>query len=227
MIAADQPSIFPTNVRVGLSSMSDGSMKDGEELLTPDAGRNREAFLVKLAMQPEQAAIFYADFTTDDYCRYGEAASGLMPGYDGVSTAQPGQPILLPLADCAGTVLYDPAHHALMVAHLGRHSTEQYGGVKGIECMSKMYGTNPAELLVWLGPSPNSDDYPLHAFGDRSFADVLTEQLRSAGVTNAHIEVSTVDTTANPHYFSHSQYLKGLQLTDGRYAIAAQVSQSF
>lgn len=221
MIVTNQPSIFPANVRVGLSSISDGSMKDGEELLTPDAVRNREAFLAMLAMQPERAAIFYADFTTDDYCRYGEAAPGLMPGYDGVSTARPGQPILLPLADCAGTVLYDPAHHALMVAHLGRHSTEQYGGVKVVEYMTRLYDTDPAELLVWLGPSPNSDDYPLHAFSNRSFTDILTEQLRSAGVMTSHIEVSTVDTATNPDYFSHSQYLKGLQTTDGRYAIAA------
>lgn len=227
MITADQPSIFPANVRVGLSSINDGSMKDGEELLTPDAVRNREVFLAKLAMQPDKAAVFYADFTTDDYCQYGEAVPGLMPKFDGVSTTLPGQPILLPLADCAGTVLYDPTHHALMVAHLGRHSTEQYGGVKVVEYMTRLYDTDPAELLVWLGPSPNGTDYPLRAFNGRSFTEVLREQLRSAGVGNAHIEVSAIDTATNPHYFSHSQYLRGRQATDGRYAIAAQVSQSF
>ena len=205
--------------------MSDGSMKDGAELLTPDAIRNREAFLTGLGMQPERAAVFYADFTTDDYCRYGEAVPGLMPGYDGVSTAQPEQPILLPLADCVGTILYDPLHHALMVAHLGRHSTEQHGGVKAVEYMSQTYDTNPAELLVWLGPSPNSTDYPLHAFADHSFTEVLTEQLHNAGVIDKHIELSTVDTSTDPHYYSHSQYLKGLQTTDGRYAIVAMLKR--
>ncbi len=221
MIAADQPSIFPSNVVVGVSSVADGSMKDGEDLLAPDAIRSRETFLAKLAMDSAQAATFYADFTTDDYCQYAEAKPGLMPGLDGVSTTKAGRPILLPLADCVGTVLYDPAHHALMVAHLGRHSTEQFGGAKVVEYMAAHYNSRPSDLLVWLGPSPNSMDYPLRAFDNGSFVDVLTEQLTSAGVAPEHIEVSQVDTATNSNYYSHSQYLRGRQPTDGRYAIAA------
>lgn len=223
MIAGDQPTLFSRNVLVGLSSINDGSMKDGEELLTPDAIRSREAFLTELGMTTDKTAVFYADFTTDDYCRYVEARPGLMPGYDGISTATPSRSILLPLADCVGAVIYDPAHHALMVSHLGRHSTEQLGGVKSIEYMSTQYGSRPNELLVWLGPSPNGEDYPLWAFDNRSFVDVLTEQLYRTGVTPQHIEVSTVDTSMSPDYFSHSQYLKGSQATDGRYAIAAML----
>ena len=206
---------------VGVSSVADGSMKDGEDLLAPDAVRSRETFLAKLAMDPAQVAIFYADFTTDDYCQYAEAKPGLMPGLDGVSTTKAGRPILLPLADCVGTVLYDPAHHALMVAHLGRHSTEQFGGAKVVEYMAAHYNSRPSDLLVWLGPSPNSMDYPLHAFDNRSFTDVLIGQLTSAGVLPSRIEVSPIDTTTNANYFSHSQYLRGLQPTDSRYAIAA------
>ncbi len=220
MIAADQPTIFPSALRVVLSSTSDGSMKDGTELLTPAAVQHRQDFLGNAAMDPAKAAVFYADFTTDDYCRYMSAQHGLMPGLDGVSTDQIGQPILLPLADCVGTVLYDPVHHAVMLAHLGRHSTEQQGGVKAVAYMAATYGSRPSDLLVWLGPSPNGTDYPLHAFAGRSFTDVLLAQLLSAGVLPDHIAVSAVDTSTNPHYFSHSQYLKGAQATDGRYAIA-------
>lgn len=224
MIAADQPTIFPGNVVVGLSSTNDGSMKDGEDLQTPEAVQNRAAFLAKLGMSPDRAAVFYADFTTDSYCQYAEARAGLMPGLDGVSTAEPGQPILLPLADCVGTVLYDPVHRALMVSHLGRHGTEQFGGTKSVEYMTARYGSHPSDLLVWLGPSPNGTDYPLYAFDNRSFIDVLTEQLHGTGVVSRHIEVSAVDTSTNPHYFSHSQYLRGMQSTDGRYAIAAMLA---
>lgn len=210
---------------VGLSSVADGSMKDGEDLLAPDAVRSRETFLAKLAMDPAQVAIFYADFTTDDYCRYAEARAGLLPSLDGVSTTMPDRPILLPLADCVGTVLYDPAHHALMVAHLGRHSTEQFGGVRTVEYMATHYGSRPSDLLVWLGPSPNGADYPLHAFDNRSFVEVLTEQLTSAGVAREHLEVSQVNTATDSNYFSHSQYLHGRQAVDGRYAIAATLNK--
>ena len=223
MITSDQPTIFPSNVRVAVSSVSDGSMKDGVDLMTSDAVHNREAFLRRIDMSPTRTAVFYADYETEDFCRYKEAAAGLMPGADGVSTQQPGQPILLPIADCVATVLYDPVHRAVMVSHLGRHSTEQYGGIKSVECMTKQYGSRPADVLVWLGPSPNGDDYPLRAFHGRSFTDVLTEQLRAAGVSDNNIEVSQVDTSTNPQYFSHSQFLKGRQDVDGRYAVAVMI----
>lgn len=224
MIAADQPTLFPSVLHVAVSSMSDGSMKDGAELLTPGALRNRDAFLAALGMDPAKAAVFYADFDDDDFCHYAEATPGLMPGCDGVSTNKIGQPILLPLADCVGTVLYDPVRHAVMIAHLGRHSTEQEGGAKVVAYMADTYGSHPADLLVWLGPSPHGADYPLHAFDNRSFTDVLTGQLARAGVAAEHIEISTVDTSTNPQYYSHSQFLKGVQATDGRYALEVQLT---
>ena len=223
MIAGDQPTLFPPNVAVALSSVSDGSMKDGTELLTTDAVRNRDSFLRDNGMNPRETAVFYADFNGQDFCHYGIASPGLMPGYDAVATNQTGKPILLSLADCVGTVLYDPRHEAVMVAHLGRHSTEQMGGTKVVEYMVGTYGTIPADLLVWLGPSPNGTDYPLYAFDNRSFTEVLCQQLRDAGVQQEHIEISSVDTSTNLQYFSHSQYLKGAQDTDGRYAVAVQL----
>lgn len=219
MITADQPTLFPDTVRVAVSSVSDGSMKDGVDLLTADAISNRQKFLEKLDMAPEQTAVFCADFETEDFCHYAEARSGLMPGCDGISTNRINQPILLPIADCVATVLYDPTHHAIMISHLGRHSTEQYGGQKSVEYMKECYGSNPGELLVWLGPSPNGTDYPLHAFNHRSFIDVLTEQLMHAGIQLNNIEASSVDTVTNKSYFSHSEFLKGNRTADGRYAI--------
>lgn len=223
MIASDQPTIFPDTVRVAVSSVDDGSMKDGVDLMTPEAIVNREQFLRLVEMNAAAIAVFYADYDTKDFCQYNEATAGLMLGSDGVSTQQPGQPMLLPIADCVATVLYDPAHNALMVSHLGRHSTEQYGGRKSVEYMTHAYGTQPEKLLVWLGPSPNGVDYPLRAFDGRSFVDVLIQQLRDAGVVTDHIEVSRVDTSTNQNYFSHSQFLKGKQAIDGRYAVAAMI----
>ena len=223
MITVDQPSIFPANVRVGLSSVDDGSMKDGTDLLTPKAIHSREIFLDKLDMFSQNAAIFAASFDGDDYCRYKIATPGLSIGFDAAATDKVDQPILVPLADCTGAVLYDPEHHALMVSHLGRHSTEQFGGEKSVAYMAEVFASNPAKLLVWLSPSPNGNDYPLWKFDNRSFTDVLLEQFQKAGVKPGHIEASKIDTATDPNYFSHSQFLKGAQDIDGRYAIAAQL----
>lgn len=223
MIKADQPTIFPDSVRVAVSSVEDGSMKDGSNLMTPEVIRYREVFLQSVGMSPADTAVFFADYQTEDFRHYETARPGLMPGVDAAATNQPNRPMLLPIADCVATVLYDPVSHAIMVSHLGRHSTEQYGGIKSVKHMTATYGSRPADLLVWLGPSPNGGDYPLHAFDNRSFTDVLTEQLIRSGVQSDNIEISQVDTSTNPNYFSHSQFLKGRQSIDGRYGVAAMI----
>jgi copper oxidase (laccase) domain-containing protein len=222
MIAADQPTIFPSGqIRVVMSSVDDGSMKDGVDLLTPDAQKNRTAFLSRHHLPVDQTAIFAASFDSSNYCRYQEAQPGIHIGVDALVTNVTGLPILLPLADCTGAVLYDPVHRALMVSHLGRHSTEQLGAKKSVNFMQDRFDTDLSTLLVWLSPSPNGKDYPLWAFDNRSFTDVLSEQLVAAGVATQHIEINPIDTASHPNYFSHSQYLQGKQAVDGRYAIVA------
>ena len=219
MIAKDQPTIFPRCVTVAVSSVEDGSMKDGVSLTTASAVVARQNFLHQLNLSSDQAAIIYADFATIDFCNYQTARPGLMPGADAAATNQLNQPILLPIADCVAAVLYDPVNHAIMLSHLGRHSTEQFGGVKSVEYMTDQFSSCPEDLLVWLGPSPNGQEYPLWKFNNRSFVDVLTEQLSSASVQTKNIEISPIDTTTNANYFSHSQFLKGRQNIDGRYAV--------
>jgi copper oxidase (laccase) domain-containing protein len=110
-----------------------------------------------------------------------------------------------------------------MVSHLGRHSTEQHGAIKSVEYMTVAYGSSADDILVWLSPSPNGEDYPLWAFANRSFNSVLNEQFAAAGITPDHIESSPVDTVSSLEYYSHSEYLKGNRSVDGRYAIVAML----
>ena len=70
MIKADQPTIFPGTVRVAVSSIEDGSMKDGGDLMTPEVIRYREAFLQSVGMPPAETAVFFADYQTEDFCHY-------------------------------------------------------------------------------------------------------------------------------------------------------------
>lgn len=222
MILSDQPMIFPSDrLTVRLSSVSDGSMKDGAELMTPAAVQHREAFLRQHHISPSDVAVFAASFETNDYCRYDIATPGVHIGVDALALAQPGRSVLLPLADCTGAVLYDARQHIIMVSHLGRHSTEQFGAERSVAYLTEKFASNPTDLLVWLSPSPNGDDYPLWAFNNRSFTTVLTEQFIRSGVLPENIEASGVDTASSRDYFSHSQFLKGKQDVDGRYAIVA------
>ncbi len=223
MITSHQPTIFPTNVLVRISSLEDGSMKDGINILTPSATSNRKKFLESCSMPAERSAVFYATFEGNDYCRYAEAQPGTITPADALVTRQSRVPLFLPLADCTGAVLYDSRQHILMLSHLGRHSTEQFGAARSVAYLHDTYGTSPTDLRVWLSPSPNGDAYPLWSFDNKSFKEVLSEQFQTAGVSKDSIEVSEIDTITNPHYYSHSEYLKGNRASDGRYAIVAMI----
>lgn len=223
MIKADQPTIFPANVLVRVSSVSDGSMKDGADLMTPEAIEHRQRFIEQCGLSSDQAAVHFADFATDDYCVYEEAHPGYMSGADGIVTQTVGQPLFLPTADCAPTVLYDPIQNVLMLSHLGRHSVEQHGGTRSVEHLVGKYGSHPQDILVWVGPSPSEHEYPLWAFANRSFREVVAEQLSAAGIQKDNIELSLVESDTNPDYFSHSRFLRGQQTIDGRFGTVASL----
>lgn len=223
MISSHQPTIFPNaRVRVAVSSIDDGSMKWGtapEE----EVRAHRTQLLTQLAMPVAAVAVPQVLYGGDDYCRYHQAEPGITTIADALVTSQNNLPIFLPLADCTGAVLYDPRGHALMVSHLGRHSTEQDGAVRSVQYLCEQTGARPKDLLVWCSPSPGSETYPLWAYDNRSFRDVLSQQFSQAGIAPDHLQFSQVDTALSPHYYSHSQFLKGQQDIDGRYAVVAML----
>lgn len=223
MIRNDQPTIFGDKLIVGLSSVSDGNMKfiaENADTVTS----NRSQFLQQCDISLRQTVVCQVTYDTTNFTRYDVVLS---PDYseiaDALATNQRQLAIFLPLADCTGAVLYDQKQQAFMVSHLGRHSTELFGGRKSVEFMTQHFGSTPSDILVWLSPSPNGVDYPLWAFDNRSFSDVITEQLHEAGILRHNIEVSTIDTATDKNYFSHSEFLKGNQVEDGRYAIVAMM----
>lgn len=224
MIAADQPQLFPKNLIGGISSVSDGNMKLGIEDDTRVL-ENRTMFLSRFGISPDDVTLEQVTYNTDEFLRYQRLAddSPAIITADGLATDLTNRAIFLPLADCVGAVFYDPQHGAFMLSHLGRHSTEQGGGKASVQFMTKEFGSRPNELLIWLGPAPNGMAYPLWNCGNRSFHEELTRQLREAGVASENIATSPVDTSSNLNYFSHSEFLKGNQKIDGRYAIVAQM----
>lgn len=233
MIQHDQPTIFGDRVIVALSSVHDGNMDfphaDHEEVRS-----NRLAFFDQAGIDPFQATrlqVTYGD--TTDFTRYkivddDQMGEGILrpsdDETDALVVARPEQAVFLPLADCAGAVIYDPSNQILMVSHLGRHSVEAEGGTRSIEFLQREFGSEPAELLVWLSPAVGSESYPLYAFGNRGLHEVIVEQMAKAGVSTNHIEVSHVDTAESPDYFSHSEFLAGNRSEDGRFAIVAMMA---
>lgn len=233
MIRHDQPTIFGDTLIVAVSSVEDGPMNfkgnDCDEIRY-----NRSAFLDAAGVDPLVATLVqvaYEDTTNftrykvveDDHAGEGILEPLSMTVADGLVATRPEQALFLPLADCIGAVLYDPAARVLMLSHLGRHSIEQDGGSRSINYLVNEFGCEPSDILVWLSPSVGKQSYPLQSFGGKSLHEVAAQQLMASGVARSNIEVSHVDTAENQDYFSHSEFLAGDQPEDGRFAVVAMM----
>lgn len=211
------------------STQNDGSMKTpyGDQTTIR---QHRIAFLEKNNINPADTTLHTLTYEGDDYCRYitlGDDAKGdgivrdATINADAVVVTNTNHALMLPLADCVGAVIHDPTKKILMLAHLGRHSLEQHGGTRCIKYLVDNHGVNPSNLTVWLSPAAGKDSYPLHAFDERGMREVAIEQLMNGGVAPENIDASLIDTTLDPTYYSHSEFLQGRRDEDGRFAIVA------
>lgn len=143
---------------------------------------------------------------------------------DAIVVTEPNHALFLPLADCAGAIIYDSKKKILMVSHLGRHSAEEQGGTKSIEYLKEQFKSDVSDILVWLSPAVGKDSYPLRKFDGASLHEVLLKQFKEANIPEKNIEICSLDTATNENYFSHSQHLLGNQEVNDRFAIAAMMT---
>lgn len=78
---------------------------------------------------------------------------------DGLVTNVPGVPLITRSADCGVSAFYDPVRRALGVCHTGWRGALQnlYGAM--VNAMRLRYGTNPADLIVGVGPMITAAHY--------------------------------------------------------------------
>ena len=230
MIAADQPVCFPSDVLVAVSS------KDDDTMLNRIRGRhvaeivnNRRRFCDQLGINYDdvvyhvisydQAQTFdtIAEVTEADTVKYN--SEGILA--DALYTEAAGVGLFLPVADCIATVIYDPKRRALMLAHLGRHSTVAQLMTRAIQYFVER-GSQAKDLQIWMSPSITQKNYRMDYFNHtndtnwhnfcRQTADGIYLDMQGfnrslaiqAGVPAENISTSPIDTADNPNYFSHS-----------------------
>lgn len=235
MIAEHQPTIFGNKVIAAISSIKNGtqSHRNRPDAMTEEeVAHNQMAFLHEAGgVSHEQATVVLVDYDTDDFTRYREVerhekGDVIAPeAADGLVATDTGHALFLPLADCVGAILYAPDKKVLMVTHLGRHSTEQYGAAKSVQYLVSKYGIDPKQMLVWISPAVGKATYPLRKFDNRGLHEVNYEHFKQAGVPAANIEIAEVDTAVHPDYYSHSQFRKGRAEKHGRHAIVAMMPE--
>jgi YfiH family protein len=107
---------------------------------------------------------------------------GRIPEVDALATATPGLPLVVRVADCGPVFFYDPVRRAIALAHSGRRGTEGNIVAATMEALSQNFGSNPADLIVQLGPCIRPPHYEV------DFAAEIGRQARAAGAIHFHDE---------------------------------------
>lgn len=243
MITTDQPDCFGPDVLAIVSSRDDGTMLDramGVHDGSIVSNRTRFCELVgttygdtvyqRILYDETQTYAHIEDVGEHSTTRYVSEVAA-----DALYTTSRGIAMMLPVADCVATVVYDPIRKALAVAHLGRHSSYAKLAQK-VVAHFVAGGSRPEDLVVWMSPHAGKDSYRLDWFdrGDdpdwRDFYEKRTDGyyldlagfnarlFERSGVSVTHISVSNVDTMKDDRYFSHAN-----GDTTGRIALIARM----
>lgn len=133
--------------------------------------------------------------------------------------------LFMRFADCVPLMLHDPRTGVIGVAHAGWMGTLRDVAGSTVNAMKKNYGSDPADIIVGIGPSIGPDHYEIGAdvilqvmqtFGDDSERVLKSHKgkihfnlweanrmlLQRAGVQ--HIEIAGICTACNTHdWYSH------------------------
>ena len=162
-------------------------------------------------------------------------------GIDALITDEKGLILSCFSADCVPILFYDPIHKAVGACHSGWRGTKGKILLNVVEEMRKHFSSNPAEILVAIGPSICKEQYvvsedlalsfledypdlgedtasPIQRISKDKFQLDLWDLNRrialDCGIKEEHISISGYCTMENPElFFSHrySQGKRGLQ----------------
>ena len=247
MIAADQPVCFPSELLIAVSSKDDGTMLNrirGRHVAEVLANRHRFCDQIGInyddvvyhVISYDQTQTFdnIAEVTEADTVKYN--SEGIFA--DALYTEMAGVGLFLPVADCIATVIYDPKRRALMLAHLGRHSTVAQLISQAVQYFVER-GSQAEDLQIWMSPRLTQINYRMEYFNHandtnwqnfcRQTADGIYLDMQGfnrslairAGVPGDNIFISPIDTADDPNYFSHSAGDTG-----GRFAVLAEIKST-
>ena len=247
MITADQPTCLPSDLLIAVSSKDDGTMLNrirGRHVA--EVLENRRRFCDQIGVKYDDVVYHVISYdqgqTFDTIAEVTETdtvkcnSEGIFA--DALYTEVAGVGLFLPVADCIATVIYDPKRRALMLAHLGRHSTVAQLMTRAIQHFVE-HGIQAKDLQIWMSPSITQKNYRMDYFDHaddinwqnfcRQTADGIYLDMQGfnrslavqAGVPGDNIVISPIDTADDPNYFSHSAGDTG-----GRFAVLAEIKST-
>lgn len=185
------------------SSKADGNMSfvRGDVSNTLE---NRTKFLKKhgislneiVAMQTPHGSSAYL-VTKKDLGREAKEAQTVI-SKDALMTNQKRVFLFLLTADCLPVAFYDPKNKAIGIAHASRHNIKAILA-SIIKNMGEIFGANPRELLVEIGPSIGPCHYQTDLWA------TAEKQLWSAGVPKTIIYNPKICTYHSRNQYSHRE----------------------
>lgn len=154
---------------------------------------------------------------------------------DGLLTDTKEVILMVKFADCTPLILFDPVNGVQASVHSGWRGTAQRISVEALRLMQEKFESNLEDILVYVGPSIDQDNYEVgsevyEAFKDfpqrdqffkagkqpdkyyLSMTDANLAILEEAGIQKKNIEVSRESTFSSPHLHSCRQEGKDFQL---------------
>ena len=121
-----------------------------------------------------------------------------VPAVDGLITRITGQALGIFVADCCPVWLIDPRQRAAGLVHSGRKGSELQIVARAIERMRAEFLTDPADLVVVLGPCIRPPNYEV------DLVPLIERSCRDAGVPDDRIHDSGADTASDlRRYYSY------------------------
>ena len=200
---------------------------------------NRNKFCEALGVQQENVVFSGQVHGNHVAVVDGAHAGKRMADTDALVTQTRDLGLMLFFADCVPLLFFDPVKRVIGLSHAGWRGTFQSIGPRTLAVMQKVFGTDPADCLVGIGPSIGPDDYEV----DRPVMDEIKDmwpnpeifsratredhwlldlwewnrlQLAQAGVRVQNIHISGFSTLKQPDvFFSH----RGSQGQAGRFGV--------
>jgi len=106
-------------------------------------------------------------------------AAAARPEADALVSDAPGLVLVVQVADCVPVLMADAGRGAAGAAHAGWRGTAARVAVATVETMTRELGTDPADLVVAIGPSIGACCYTV--------GDELIDAFRSGGATDEQL----------------------------------------
>ena len=168
-------------------------------------------------------------------------------GIDALITDEEGLILSCFSADCVPILFYDPIHKAVGACHSGWRGTKGKILRNVVEEMSKHFSSNPADILIAIGPSISKEQYivsedlglsfledykdyseedsssPIRRLSEDKFQLDLWDLNRrialDCGLKKEHISISGYCTMENPELFFSHRYSQGRRGLQGAFIL--------